>query len=268
MEKIESFVVDKRLATLPFYVELAGITYPTPNYDIVRECSDIFVLEYIIDGTGTVEVDGKVFHPRKGDVYLLPKGSRHHYYAAKNDPFHKIWMNVNGDLCRQLIQLYRLSGKYHFRDIDLYEPFDRFLRICENRDTDIVLLYDQCSLVFLEILQKLSHHIEKKTAVNEYAAQAKEFCDRNIYQKIAAQDAAKQVGLSVSQLNRLFKQEYGCTVYAYILRNKISTAKALLSGTSLAVSEIAFLLKFADEHYFSSIFKQKTGMTPTQWRKR
>lgn len=265
MERIESFVLDKSVVALPFYVELAGITYPTPNYDIQRECSDVYVLEYILAGTGTVEVDGKSFHPTKGDVYLLPKGSRHHYYAAKDDPFHKIWMNVNGDLCHQLIQLYRLSGKYHFKDIDLSEPFARFLKICENRDAD---LCDQCSLVFLEILQKLSHHIEKKTAVNEYAAQAKEFCDRNIYQKITVDDVAKQVGLSVSQLNRLFKQEYSCAVYAYILRNKISTAQALLSGTSLAVSEIAYLLKFADEHYFTNIFKHKTGLTPTQWRKR
>lgn len=265
MEKIESFIVDKRVAALPFYVELAGITYPTANYDIQRECSEAYVLEYILGGTGTVEIDGKVFHPTQGDVYLLPKGSRHHYYAAKDDPFHKIWMNVDGELCRQLIQLYRLSGKYHFRGVDLSAQFFRFLQLCERREADF---YDQCSLVFMEILLKLYHHAEAKPFVNEYAAQAKDFCDRNVYQKITVAEVSKQVGLSVSQLNRLFKQEYGCTVYAYILRNKISTAKTLLGGTSLSVGEIAYLLKFADEHYFTNIFKQKTQMTPTQFRAR
>lgn len=268
MEKIESFLPDRAVTSLPFYVELAGISYPNPNYDIQRERSDIYVLEYIISGTGTVEVDGKIFHPTAGDVYLLPRGSRHHYYASREDPFHKIWMNVSGDLCPQLIRLYRLSGKYHFRNIDLREQFERFLKICQDRDTDIRVLCDRCSLVFLEILQHLSRHMEQKSAANEYAAQAKDFCDRNIYQKITVNDAAKHVGLSVSQLNRLFKQEYDSTVYAYILSNKISTAKALLTGTSMAVSEIAFLLKFADEHYFTNIFKQKTQMTPTQFRNR
>ena len=268
MEKIESFVLDKSVTALPFYVELAGITYPTPNYDIQRECSDVCVLEYVMDGTGTVEVDGKIFYPAKGDVYLLPKGSRHHYYASKDDPFHKIWMNVNGDLCHLLIRLYRLSGKYHFQNIDLLPEFERFLSICKRRDTDVKTRCDQCSLVFMEILQKLSHHIEKKTSINEFAAQAKDFCDRNIYAKITVADVSRHVGLSVAQLNRLYKQEFNCTVYTYILSNKINTARALLTGTSLAVSEIAYLLKFADEHYFTNIFKKKTGMTPTQWRNR
>lgn len=266
MEKIESFVLDKDVFSLPFYVELAGITYPNPCYDIRRECSDIYVLEYVMDGSGTVEVDGMTFHPQKGDVYLLPRGSSHHYCASKDTPFQKIWMNVGGELCGHLVRLYRLSGKYHFKDIDLYELFARFLEICKNRDTDVKVVYDQCSLVFLEILQRLSRHIEEKSGENEFAARAKDFCDRNIYQKITVEDVARQIGLSVSQLNRLFKQQYDCTVYAYVLSRKITTAKALLSGTSMAVSDIAFLLKFADEHYFTNIFKKKTGMTPTQFR--
>ncbi|MBQ7774997.1 MAG: AraC family transcriptional regulator [Lachnospiraceae bacterium] len=266
MEKIESFVIDNTIKALPFYVELAGITYPDPTYEIKRERSNIYVLEYIIDGNGIVEVDGKTFYPSKGDVYLLPLGSSHHYYASKKAPFQKIWMNVSGDLCGQLIQLYRLSGKYHFENIDLYDLFIKFLNICEDKETDIKILYDKCSLVFLEIIQQLSKHCERESIINEYVIQAKNYCDRNIYQKITIDDVAKHVGLSVSQLNRLFKQEFNSTVYAYILSNKINTAKALLSGTSMAVNEIAFLLNFTDEHYFTNIFKKKTGTTPTEWR--
>ena len=176
-------------------------------------------------------------------------------------------MNINGSLCEQLIQLYQLSGKYYFENIDLYDLFERFLKICETRDTDTKSLFDKCSIIFHEIIQRLSRHTEQNNRVNEYALLAKDYCDRNIYQKIEIGDVAKQVGLSVSQLNRLFKQEFHSTVYAYLLNNKINTAKALLRGTSMAVSEIAFLLKFTDEHYFTNIFKKKIGMTPTECRK-
>lgn len=267
MERIESFVIDNTIKKLPFYVELAGITYPDPTYEIKREYSNIYVLEYIMDGCGTVEVNGKTFYPSKGDVYLLPYGSTHHYYASKKTPFQKIWMNVSGELCEQLIRLYRLSGKYFFENIDLYDLFQKFLNICADKNDDIKSQYNKCSLVFLEIIQRLSQHVEKETTINEYALQAKNFCDRTIYQKITIDDVAKHIGLSISQLNRLFKQEYNSTVYAYILSNKINTAKALLSGTSMAVNEIAFLLSFTDEHYFTNIFKKKTGTTPTEWRK-
>lgn len=268
MEKIFGFITDDNVRKLPFYVELAGITYPDINYSIYRENSEIYVLEYIIDGCGTLEIDGQTFFPSKGDVYLLPYGSRHHYYASKKQPFTKIWMNVNGELCKQLIQLYGLTGAYYFEDIGLYPLFEKFLSICEKKEYDTMELYDKCGLVFLEIIQQLSKHYEKKPAVNKYAVYAKNYCDRNIYKKISLEDISKYVGISISQLNRLFRQEFGLTVYSYILNNKINIAKSLLSGTSMSVAEIAFLLNFADEHYFSNIFKKKTGLSPSQWRKR
>lgn len=267
MERIESFVIDNTVRALPFYIELTGITYPDPSYEIKRDCSNIYVLEYIIEGCGTVEINGKTFYPTKGDVYLLPAGSAHHYYASKHDPFQKIWMNINGDLCEQLIRLYRLSGKYYFKNIDLYDLFLEFLEVCTNKEEDIRNLYNKCSIIFLKIIQQLSKHTEKETTINEFALQAKNYCDRNIYQKIVIEDVAKQVGLSISQLNRLFKQAYSSTVYAYILDNKINTAKTLLSSTSMSVCEISFMLNFTDEHYFSNIFKRKTSYTPTEWRK-
>lgn len=268
MEKIQSFITDDNVRKLPFYVELAGITYPDANYSIYRESSEIYVLEYVIDGCGTVETDGQTFFLSKGDVYLLPYGSRHHYYASKEQPFTKIWMNVNGELCRQLIQLYGLTKAYYFENINIYHLFEKFLRICETREYDTVELYNKCGLIFLEIIQELSNHYEKKPAVNKYAANAKNFCDRNIYNKISLEDIAKYAGLSVSQLNRLFRQEFGTTVYSYILNNRINIAKSLLTGTSMSVAEIAFSLNFADEHYFSNIFKKKTGLTPSQCRRK
>lgn len=129
-------------------------------------------------------------------------------------------------------------------------------------------LYNRCGLIFFEIIQELSKHSKKKAAINKYAAAAKDFCDRNIYHKISLEDIEKEVGISVSQLNRLFRQEFKTTVYSYLLNSKIGIAKSLLSGTSMSVCEIAFLLNFTDEHYFSNIFKKKTGLSPTQWRKK
>lgn len=267
MEKIQSFIVDENIRKLPFYVELAGITFPDKNYSIYRESSDIYVLEYIIDGCGTVETDGQIFFPSKGDVYLLPFGSRHHYFASKENPFTKIWMNVNGELCRQLIQLYGLTGVCFFENVNIYNLMKQFLVLCEKREYETTDLYNKCGLIFLEIIQILSKHCEKKPSVNKFAAYAKNFCDRNIYKKISLEDIAKYTGISISQLNRLFRQEFGVTAYAYILNSKINLAKSLLSGTSMSVAEIAFLLNFSDEHYFSNIFKKKTGLTPTLWRR-
>ena len=89
----------------------------------------------------------------------------------------------------------------------------------------------------------------------------------HLYSKITINDIAKYVSLSVSQLNRLFKKEYGTTIYSYLLDCRIETAKSILKGTAMSVSEIAEKLNFTDEHYFSNIFKQQTGISPSKYRR-
>ena len=89
----------------------------------------------------------------------------------------------------------------------------------------------------------------------------------NLYTKITVEDVAGYISLSVSQLNRLFKKEYGTTVYSYLLNCRIETAKSLLKGTALSISEISEKLIFTDEHYFSNIFKKKVGLAPSAYRK-
>ncbi len=267
MEKIKSFIIDEQTKKLPFYVELTGVTYPDPDYGIDRENSDIFVLEYVMDGSGVVEIDGQIFYPAKGDVYLLPAGSRHRYYASKENPFQKIWMNVNGTLCKNLLDAYALSGKYVFENANCYDLFAEFFYLCESETYAAVSdLFDKCSVIFMKILQKLAKQSSHAPHNNSLALFAKTFCDRNLYQKISLEDVAGHTGLSVSHLNRLFKKEFGVTVYAYLLQARINTAKSLLKGTALPISEIAYMLKFADEHYFSNIFKEKTGMSPSRFR--
>ena len=44
-------------------------------------------------------------------------------------------------------------------------------------------------------------------------------------------------------------------------------AKELLSNTMLAVKEISYSLGFTDEHYFSTFFRKRTGITPLDYRK-
>lgn len=266
MEYIESFVLDNKLRALPFYVELAGITYPDPNYEIHRECSEFYVLEYIIDGGGYVNVNNKSFYVSAGDVYLLPLGCNCQYSADPNTPYTKIWMNINGELCKQLLHIYKLQDKYHFENIDLYPQFERFLELCKNQtwpNHD----FSKCSNIFFEIIQALYNHCYQEAVVNEYVIKAKQYCDMNIYEKITVTDVAEAVNLSVSQLNRLFKKEFDTTVYSYILNCRIEMSKSLLKGTAMSIFQISDKLNFADEHYFSNIFKKKTGITPSEYRK-
>ena len=92
--------------------------------------------------------------------------------------------------------------------------------------------------------------------------QMKEYIDGHIYEKLSVPKLEEQVNLSVSQAGRLFKAAYRKTPYEYILERKTDTACLLLENTGLSVKEIAYSLNFADEHYFSNVFRKRMGKIP------
>lgn len=77
---------------------------------------------------------------------------------------------------------------------------------------------------------------------------------------------ADRVNLSSSYLSDLLKRETGLNAQEHIHYFVIEQAKNILLQTNQSVSEIAYSLGFNYPQYFSRLFKQKTGKTPTAFR--
>lgn len=77
---------------------------------------------------------------------------------------------------------------------------------------------------------------------------------------------AKQLNVSSVYLSTIFKRETGKTVTEYINDKRISYAKHLLRTTSLQIQTVSIHCGIMDIHYFSKLFKQKTGKTPSAFR--
>jgi AraC-like DNA-binding protein len=57
------------------------------------------------------------------------------------------------------------------------------------------------------------------------------------------------------------------TPYQYYIHMKIHKAEDLLEQENVTVKEVAFHLGFEDQYYFSRLFKNKTGVAPSDWKK-
>ena len=109
--------------------------------------------------------------------------------------------------------------------------------------------------------------MENIKKASEESEAIKRYIDENFTKKITLEELSELVFLSKSQVIRIFRQDIGKTPYEYILDLKLERSKMLLKNTRLMVKEIAFSLGFSDEHYFSYLFKEKMGKTPTSYRK-
>ncbi len=251
---------------LPFSIELAGISYCDGTYEISRKNSNIACMEYIISGCGTIETNGQVFYPSKGDSYFLIPGRGHRYYSDPADPWVKIWFNASGKLIDSLIEHYRLENQTVFHCDS--SPYIREMhRLLENKALTPGEIADKTALCFHSLLQFLAANKDEPNSASPEAMQLKNYIDANLYSNITIDELSRLIYKSPAQTIRIFKKHYGKSPYDYYMDNRIKKAITMLEGTSFSIKEIAYRLGFCDEHYFSNLFRKKTGKKPGDYRR-
>ena len=94
----------------------------------------------------------------------------------------------------------------------------------------------------------------------------KRYIDVNFESKIDLKDLALLQGFSTCHLLRLFKSYYGITPKQYQISKRIKEAKNKLKN-GCKVSESCYDVGFHSVATFSTLFKRKTGMTPSLFKK-
>lgn len=85
---------------------------------------------------------------------------------------------------------------------------------------------------------------------------------------LSANIIAKQVGLSNSYFSTKFKEEIGMGITDYINTVRIKYAKKMLDEEDCMIYEVAENAGFGSSQYFSKIFKQGTGLTPNEYKRK
>jgi AraC-like DNA-binding protein len=81
-------------------------------------------------------------------------------------------------------------------------------------------------------------------------------------------DLAEHAGYSVDHFSRIFRDVMGQSPRDFQINARIDRARQLLSESSLTVSQIADALGYRDVYFFSRQFKQRTGRSPVEYRRR
>jgi len=97
--------------------------------------------------------------------------------------------------------------------------------------------------------------------------QAKAYIDNHFVDpELKMNLVALKFNISPSHFSTIFHQEIGVTFRDYIGKLRINRAKELLRTTNLKCSDVGYKSGFNDSHYFSHVFKKKTGLPPRQFR--
>lgn len=92
--------------------------------------------------------------------------------------------------------------------------------------------------------------------------------ENSLQKLVTLTELTELTAMSVSTLNRTFKEATGYSPIEYHLRIRIKKASAILCSSSLNITEIAYRTGFDDSNYFSRQFKKIMGISPLEFRKR
>ncbi|MCA0753514.1 AraC family transcriptional regulator [Paenibacillus sp. N4] len=233
---------------------------------------DYSKLYFICEGDGWLKIGDTEYHPKSGELILMPEGVKQSYSCINDNLYFKYWCHFSakiGDM--NLFNLLELND-YSVKADPAYIG-DVFGSMVTHATSGTVYgkllakskLMELFAYFFMNAdLERISYHnlpyVEKLAHVISYI-------DANIERNMTIQELAGIAFLHPNYLIRLFKQQIGLPPIQYITVKKITKAKELLISTRGSVGEIAEQLGFSDLFYFSKQFKKNVGMNPTEFRK-
>ncbi len=137
---------------------------------------------------------------------------------------------------KQFNSFYTLDDMFSWLKNWITEEFDRYIYIKENRDAKPIRL-------------------------------AKQYINENYNKAISLEDVSFVIGFNPAYFSTMFRKETGEKFIDYLMDIRIQKAKSLLLQTDMKVIDIALEVGYSDAKYFAKLFKRKTGLSPSEFRK-
>lgn len=120
---------------------------------------------------------------------------------------------------------------------------------------------------FLSMLNFNAFEEKEDSRLSPLVRKAVQIVRKYYDQGITLEEVAGRLFVSEEYLSSQFKKETGAGFTETIRKYRIDRIKGLLVGTRLKINQIAELTGYADSKYMSRVFKEETGMLPTEFRK-
>ena len=158
-----------------------------------------------------------------------------------------------------------------FFAIEAQAPYDKTRNFIEQVIREIESMDNISEMYNLvrSALQTLTRYIAmaRISGYTKHVRLATEYIERNYAQEITLESLAKLTGTSKFHLSTLIKKETGLSVVDIINKARVEESKKMLVEPTISLSDISAKVGFKSSNYFSKIFKQHTGMTPTEYSK-
>ena len=228
-------------------------------------------LTYVDQGSLHSVADGQDLVLEQGDMVLYGPNQWHMQYAdiGVAPRFVTIAFDIEGgDLTGLLNRKFRTPQ----RAVTLLQQMLREQERTDAYSDDMIIcLLGQLLLTLLrETDTPAAGKLRAVNAIhseNEIIRRAQQYISTHIREKLSVPLVARMVDVSPSYLTALFHKNLQISPGEYIRRIKLQESKQMIREDNMNFTEIAAALQYSTVHHFSRQFKEKFGITPTEYAK-
>jgi AraC-like DNA-binding protein len=257
---------------------LPGASYPPSghptsysfNWDNGRILHE-YQVNYITEGEGMLELRSGVFPVHAGSVLLIRPDQWHRYRPLSDKGWREHYIGFKGSITRTL-----MGNRIFKRDVPVIhigfqdKVMQSFYDVISSVSDEKPGFHQVCSGLVIHIMGLISsikrnenfQHGKLENTIQRACIIIRE----NLNQNLDVEKLAGQLDIGYSLFRKAFRRYTGLSPLQYHLSLRLKQASYLLTGTGMSIKEISFHLGFCSVYYFSKLFKEKTKMTPGEFR--
>lgn len=272
------------LNTIPDLVTLTFATFDSESRSYMHS-HNVAEIMFIVSGDGYLNTLDESYPLKRGTILLINPHILHTETQKTGKPS---------------LEYYVLAiSNIRFSDADLPVEFGesvdpgRVIRIDSMQDSysELIGLLDtmqyemdknepyganvilSCLMLFLSNLIRhagitLSYPTAQTPSRSSIVEYVKNYIDSYYNTDFKIQDIADKISVSYSLLYHKFVQEIGISPIEYKLNRQMEEAKTMLKSSDFSVTQISTMSGFNSLAYFIRLFRERTGMTPKNFRKK
>ncbi len=223
-------------------------------------------LIYVEQGSLHSVADGRGQYLQPGDFVIYGPDQWHMQYAdtSVSPRCLRIFFEAQGDLTALLNRKFTQNAAVQPLFAQLLQEQERTEAYADEM---IRLLLNQLLLHLLRQVADKPLPDNRLKGEHRIIHQTQVFVSSHVWEDLSVPFVARHVNMSPSYLTALFQKHMGIAPAEYIRRIKLQESKRLIRENKLNLTEIAAELQYSTVHHFSRQFKEKFGMTPSEYAK-
>ena len=225
-------------------------------------------------GSGELEYQGKKHKLSQGDCVFIDC-QQPYSHSTGTELWSLSWIHFSGVTMPDIYRKYQERGGrpvFHPENVAAFVELHKSLFNLASSDDYIrdMRINSGLNELLVLLMNESWHPAERSdTALKRQNLDPiRDYLDTHYTEKISLDALVDQFYISKFYLTRVFKEQYGVSINTYVQNLRITKAKQMLRFTDKRLEDIGYQCGLGAPHYFSRIFKQVEGVTPSEFREK